>query len=49
MAMLTIHDLTHALDHFAPAALQEGYDNSGLLTGQAHWRCTGALCSLVVI
>lgn len=34
------------LESIAPPSLQEGYDNAGLLTGDAAWECTGALCTL---
>lgn len=44
--MLTIKDITQKLEEFAPLALQESYDNCGLLTGNASWECTGVLCSL---
>ena len=46
--MITISDITGALEHWAAPALQEGYDNAGLLTGQPQWACTGALCTLDV-
>src|ERR1700754_1719240 len=34
------------LESIAPPSLQESYDNAGLLTGDAAWECTGALCTL---
>ncbi|WP_315820680.1 Nif3-like dinuclear metal center hexameric protein [Paraflavitalea speifideaquila] len=34
------------LESIAPPSLQEGYDNAGLLTGDAAWECTGVLCTL---
>lgn len=34
------------LESIAPPSLQEGYDNAGLLTGDAGWECTGVLCTL---
>ena len=37
------------IDHLesqAPPILQESYDNTGLLTGDANWECTGVLCAL---
>jgi dinuclear metal center YbgI/SA1388 family protein len=37
--------ITH-LESIAPPSLQEGYDNAGLLTGDAGWECTGVLCTL---
>lgn len=45
---MRITDLTRALEHWAPAALQEDYDNSGLLTGEGSDTCTGVLCCLDV-
>jgi dinuclear metal center YbgI/SA1388 family protein len=36
------------LESIAPPSLQEAYDNAGLLTGDAAWECTGALCTLDV-
>jgi len=35
-----------ALEAVAPPALQENYDNAGLLTGMPDWDCTGAVVSL---
>ena len=32
----------------APPGLQEPYDNTGLLTGNQEWNCTGAVCVLDV-
>ncbi len=34
------------LEETAHSALQESYDNVGLLTGSAGWDCKGILCSL---
>jgi dinuclear metal center YbgI/SA1388 family protein len=34
------------LDGIADPALQESYDNCGLLTGQKNWECKGILCTL---
>lgn len=34
------------LEEIAPSALQEAYDNSGLITGNPEWECTGALITL---
>ena len=34
------------LEEIAPSALQEAYDNSGLITGNPEWECTGALIAL---
>ena len=38
--------ITAYLELIAPPSLQEGYDNAGLLTGDAGWECTGVLCTL---
>lgn len=34
------------METIAPPALQEGYDNAGLITGMKGWECTGALVTL---
>ena len=34
------------LETIAPPSLQEGYDNAGLLTGNADWECTGIITAL---
>ncbi len=34
------------LETIAPPSLQEDYDNSGLLTGNADWECTGIITAL---
>jgi dinuclear metal center YbgI/SA1388 family protein len=39
-------EITGFLESLAPPSLQEGYDNSGLLTGQKDWECSGVLVSL---
>lgn len=39
-------DIIHFLEKWAPPALQEGYDNSGLLVGHADTMVTGVLVSL---
>ncbi|MFM7839264.1 MAG: Nif3-like dinuclear metal center hexameric protein, partial [Chitinophagaceae bacterium] len=36
------------LETLAPPALQESYDNCGLLCGDAEANCTGVLCTLDV-
>lgn len=46
---MTIKQITSYLETIAPPALQESYDNAGLITGNPDWLCTGALCSLDVI
>jgi dinuclear metal center YbgI/SA1388 family protein len=43
---MKIADIVTCLESVAPPSLQEGYDNAGLLTGQASWTCTGVLCTL---
>lgn len=43
-----IQDIIRVLENTAPPALQEDFDNTGLLTGQATWPCTGILVSLDV-
>lgn len=45
---MTIRDITAELERFAAPELQEDYDNSGLLCGDASWACTGVLCALDV-
>ncbi|HEX6426857.1 MAG TPA: Nif3-like dinuclear metal center hexameric protein [Niastella sp.] len=43
---MKIADIIALLESIAPPSLQENYDNAGLLTGNAGWPCTGALCTL---
>jgi dinuclear metal center YbgI/SA1388 family protein len=43
---MQISDITGHLELLAPPAYQEQYDNAGLLTGSAHWECTGVLTTL---
>lgn len=43
---MTIGSITEVLESIAPPALQESYDNAGLLTGRPDWPCTGVLCCL---
>lgn len=43
---MKISDIVSFLESLANPALQEYYDNAGLLTGQADWHCTGIVCSL---
>jgi len=45
---MNIATIIKELEDFAPLAYQESYDNSGLLTGNSQWECTGALCTLDV-
>lgn len=44
--MTTIAELTRHLESFAPASLQESYDNSGLIVGDPNAKVTGVLVSL---
>ncbi len=43
---MNISTVTTYLETIAPPVLQEGYDNSGLLTGSGSWPCTGILICL---
>ncbi len=43
---MQIKDIINVLERVAPAVLQEEYDNSGLITGNSTWNCTGAVISL---
>jgi dinuclear metal center YbgI/SA1388 family protein len=43
---MKVIDITSFLEIIAPPALQEGYDNAGLITGSTNWNCTGAIISL---
>jgi len=43
---MNIGQVIHFLETIAPPALQESYDNAGLLTGDASWSCKGILCAL---
>ncbi len=43
---MQITELIKHLEKIAPPSLQEGYDNAGLITGQASWECTGAIIAL---
>jgi len=45
---LRIHDIVNCLEEFAPSALQESWDNSGLITGNLSWEASSALVSLDV-
>ena len=44
--MTKIKDIIRHLEAFAPPAYQEGYDNSGLLTGNGDWDLSGILVTL---
>ncbi|MEP6615475.1 MAG: Nif3-like dinuclear metal center hexameric protein [Ginsengibacter sp.] len=43
---MKIGEILQFLESFAPPALQESYDNAGLLTGDRTWECTGILTAL---
>jgi dinuclear metal center YbgI/SA1388 family protein len=43
---MKISDIVSFLESLANPALQEHYDNAGLIIGQADWNCTGIICSL---
>ncbi|MET0637203.1 MAG: Nif3-like dinuclear metal center hexameric protein [Chitinophagaceae bacterium] len=43
---MLIADIIKVLEELAPPTLQEGYDNAGLITGDAGWECTGIICTL---
>src|SRR6187431_3361579 len=43
---MKINDVISSLEVIAPPFLQEGYDNAGLITGDADAECTGMLISL---
>lgn len=45
---MTIADIISSFENFAPTIYQESYDNSGLLTGNLSWICTGTICTLDV-
>lgn len=43
---MKINEIISFLETQAHPALQEPYDNAGLITGDAHWDCSGIICSL---
>src|SRR5205085_6981862 len=43
---MKIGEIASFLESLAHPSLQEGYDNAGLLTGDANWECKGVICSL---
>lgn len=45
---VTIGDITDVIERFAPPALQEDYDNSGLIIGDRHTPCSGVLAAFDV-
>ena len=40
---MQVKDVISAIESFAPPALQESWDNTGLQTGDPEARCTGVL------
>jgi len=46
LKMVKIKDIIGHLESIAPKDYQESYDNAGLITGDMHVECTGALISL---
>ncbi|MDR0953978.1 MAG: Nif3-like dinuclear metal center hexameric protein [Rikenellaceae bacterium] len=45
---MKLHEITAVLEQFAPLALQEDYDNAGLITGSPGMEVTGAVLCLDV-
>lgn len=43
---MQIKEIITVLEQLAPPALQEDYDNAGLITGNPQWNCTGIIISL---
>ncbi|HKZ66670.1 MAG TPA: Nif3-like dinuclear metal center hexameric protein, partial [Chitinophagaceae bacterium] len=43
---MQIAEVISFLESLAHPALQEHYDNAGLITGNANWECNGIICSL---
>ena len=43
---MKINEIILSLESLAHPSLQEHYDNTGLLTGDAEWECSGIICSL---
>jgi len=43
---MQIKEIISVLEQYAPPALQETYDNAGLITGNSIWECTGIIVSL---
>ena len=43
---MKIAEIISFLESLANPALQEHYDNAGLITGNPHWECQGIICSL---
>jgi dinuclear metal center YbgI/SA1388 family protein len=45
---MKIKEITQSLETFAPASLQESYDNAGLIVGDEETECSGIITSLDV-
>jgi dinuclear metal center YbgI/SA1388 family protein len=45
---MKISDIITAVEVFAAPELQEEWDNTGLITGDRQWTCSGVLCALDV-
>jgi dinuclear metal center YbgI/SA1388 family protein len=43
---MKVAEIIQILEKNSPTDFQEGYDNCGLITGNASWDCTGAICTL---
>ena len=43
---MKISDVILLLEEMAHPSLQESYDNTGLITGNKDWECSGIICSL---
>jgi dinuclear metal center YbgI/SA1388 family protein len=43
---MKISNIIDTLENFASPALQESYDNAGLIVGTGDWECTGVICAL---
>ena len=43
---MRIGEIIKALEEWAPPALQESYDNSGLIVGNSDWETQGVLVAL---
>lgn len=46
---MKINEIIHYLESLAHPSLQEHYDNTGLITGDPDWECSGIICSLDAI
>jgi dinuclear metal center YbgI/SA1388 family protein len=45
---MTIYDLIHVIEEFAPPGLQESYDNAGLIVGDGEKEVISVLCTIDV-